>query len=301
LIARVPRRRDIAVSVKVLDPIVFPPRLDDLNLPTDVVDVARTALQAETGLMIVSSPPLSGSTSTAYALAMDTLAGDRQLGLLESPRAVKIESVIQEEYFAESSPGLADALTRATGLGARILCLPDPDGMEWVRTHSGLPQRLLVICRVEAPNLQEGLRRLIALGYSPDLLMKHETFIMHQRLLRRLCSACRVELSPAVDRPPDALRAGRGGGCLHCGPIPGIRGRFPVAHALRVTDEVIRSLDAGAESSLEEACSEAGLVSLERQVLDAVASGMIDPDEISASARSVRTKGAAGASAKEAP
>ncbi|MGH7340957.1 MAG: ATPase, T2SS/T4P/T4SS family, partial [Candidatus Rokuibacteriota bacterium] len=59
------------LSVKILDPVTFPPRLEELGYPDDVAARIRAALERPRGLILVSSPPFSGSSSTLYALVME--------------------------------------------------------------------------------------------------------------------------------------------------------------------------------------------------------------------------------------
>ena len=285
-------------SVKLLDPIGFPPRLDELGFPSDLVDAVRENLKRETGLIIVSSPPYSGGSSTTWALAMDILSQDRSLALLESPCALRLEGTIQEEFWPERPDTFTPALERIIETGSRVLAVTSAGGLGWVRSHPRLPRGRLVIGRVEAAGLIEALGVLQTIGFPPEALEKNKTFIVHQALVRKLCPACRVEdLVPGVETGPEGLRRSvtrryrRGPGCGVCGPTTGVRGRHPVAHSLEINAEVAAALMTEDRNVIVEACRQAGLKSLREVAEVAITEGLIDEEDLTARPR---TSAAAG-------
>jgi len=290
-------------SVKLLDPIGFPPQLDEIGLPTELVDAVRESLKRETGLIIVSSPPWSGGSSTTWGLAMDILSQDRSLALLESPCALRLEGTTQEEFWPERPDTFGPALERVIEAGARVLAVTSAGGLGWVRSHPRLPRGRLVIGRVEAAGLVEALGILMTIGFPPEALEKNKTFILHQTLLRKLCPSCRVEeLLTSIETGPEGLRRAatprfhRGPGCAVCGPTPGVRGRYPVAHALEVTAEIAAALATEDRAALMKACRQAGLRSLREVAEAAIAEGLVDEEEIAPRPRAASGTGSKPAS-----
>lgn len=285
-------------SVKLLDPIAFPPRLDEIGLSSDLVDAVRENLKRETGLIIISSPPYAGGSSTTWGLAMDILSQDRSLALLESPCALRLDGTTQEEFWPERPDTFMPALERVIEAGSRVLVVTSAGGLGWVRSHPRLPRGRLVIGRVEAAGLVEALGVLQTIGFPPEALEKNKTFILHQTLLRRLCPSCRVEdLLPSVESGPEGPRRAmtrlyhRGPGCGVCGPTAGVRGRHPVAHALEVTAEVAAALATEDRTVLMDACRQAGLRSLREVAEAAIAEGLVDEVELGAWPRATAATG----------
>ncbi|MFQ5701399.1 MAG: ATPase, T2SS/T4P/T4SS family [Acidobacteriota bacterium] len=303
-----PAERNGALWVKIIDPVAFPPRIEDLNMPAGAVDAARGALGWDTGLVIVSSPPLSGATCTTFALAVELVGRENALALVEPARTTAIEEVIQEEFRLDLPASLDDAITRALEAGPRTLVLTDPASIGWVRSQAALPCRMLVICRLQARSVPDALRRLVAEGYPAQAFTRHPTLVMHQRLFPKLCPSCCIRADARTARAvagagenSETSFMRRGPGCDACGPLRGIQGQIPIVQTLILTSEVRRALAGGSTEDLTQACRQAGLPSLRDVALEVAASGMIDPDEFTESARSAHSVTAGGSAPTSTP
>jgi len=289
-----PGREGEDLMVKLLDPMSFPPRLDELTLPAEVLDRARRALDLPSGLLVVSAPPSSGAASTFYGLITEMISQGRRPALLESPRAVNLtETSTQEEFFPEVQGSFAEALARAAASGADAVAICGSEGFAWTEACAALPQRSLVVCKMESRSLPDAMLRLVAAGYPAAALGRRPTLVLHQRLVRRICQACRDEVSNAEAlaaslrlEPAEArrVRLWRGTGCDECRLTPGFRGRLPLAHALRVNEAVGAAVEAavarGAGEALMEACRAAGMTSLRNEALAALTAGLTTHEEI---------------------
>ncbi|HEY3174993.1 MAG TPA: ATPase, T2SS/T4P/T4SS family [Candidatus Polarisedimenticolia bacterium] len=285
-----PGREGEELSVKIIDPVGFPRRLDDLGFPDGVVERLRVVLEKDSGLIVVSAPPCSGASSTLYALVMEIAAQGRPLCVVESPRAVNLTDVEQLEFFPEIRDSFRDALARAGTSGAKVVAITAWDGVSWKGRSSGLSERKLVICKVEARTLPEALLRLATAGYPPPAMGSRPTLVLHQRLVRRVCPSCRREAGTAQEHAralgvpvEDArrIRLWRGTGCDACAPTTGLRGRVPLAHTLKLTGSVAEAVASKASEAVLAACRGAGMSSLQKEALAALEAGLTTPEEIS--------------------
>ena len=283
-----PEREGEELSVKLLDPVGFPPHLDDLGLPGPVVERFRDILQKDSGLLVISAPPLSGASSTVYALAMEVAGQGRPLALVESPRAVNLTDVTQEEFFPEIRGSFGQALARAAASGARVVAVTPSTGVSFGGDLAKLAKRMLVICRVEARALPDALVRLVSDGCPPSLLGSGCAFVAHQRLVRRVCPSCSAVVSDAEEfasslrltaQEARELKLRRGSGCDDCGPTPGFRGRVALAHALTVTPKIAQAATSSV-AAVAAACRAAGLVPMRTEALAALGAGRTTPEEI---------------------
>ena len=277
------------LTVKLINPVVFPPRLDDLGLPADLIEKLRPALEGDNGLVLVSSPPQSGGTSLVYALVMELAALGRPLALLESPRAVSLTGVVQEEFFAGTERSFAAAARSAAGSGVKALAMTSWDGLTFQDGLEALPESMLVICRVEAMTLAGSLMKLAAVGYPAAALSNCRTIVVHQKMVRRNCGACRAEGATAERNAADLgitrteaarIRIWQGAGCESCAPTPGLRGRVPLTQYLKVTPAVARAVATGSAGSVKTACVTAGVGPLMKEAVRALAAGLTTPAEI---------------------
>jgi len=281
------------LTVKLLDPMTFPPRLDDLGLPSEINDRLHRFLDLDSGLLVVSAPPLSGASSTFYAIATEVIAQGRALALVESPRCVNLTDATQEEFFPELPGSFTESLARAVSSGAGTLAISASEGFDWSAQAAALCERLLVICKVESRSLPDAMLRLVAAGYPASSVGRRPTLVLHQRLVRRICQACRTEVSNAeplasslrID-PAQAREIGlwRGIGCDECRLTPGYKGRLPLVQAVRADVAVGAAVEAaatrGAGESLMAACRAAGMTSMRGEALAALAAGLTTHEEI---------------------
>ncbi len=277
------------LSVKLLDPVRWPPRLDEVGYTAGVAERVRRALESDRGLIIVSSPPFMGGSSTIYALVMELAAQGRTLALVESPRAVSLPDTVQVEYFPEIRGSLSEAVAKVASSAAHAAAITGTVGISWRDVAGRLPERMLVLCRVEARTLPEALLRLAADGYPPAALAGLPTLALHQRLLRKVCATCRAEAGTAEEHAASLgiaaaearrVRVWRGAGCRDCAPAPGFRGRLPICQTLRLDAEVAAAVSSGSLETVEAACRAAGLRPLKMEALEALAEGRTTPEEI---------------------
>ncbi len=283
-----PGREGQELSVKLLDPLSFPPRLDELGMPAGALERIRRALDREAGLVVVSAPPFSGATSTLYALVTEIVSQGRGVTLLESPRATTVRETEQIEFFPEIRNSFQEAIARAGSAGTPVLAVAAADGVTWDAQTSALSERALLICKVEALTLPEALLELRRSGYPALALGSRPTLLLHQRLLRRICGACRAEvtadeetaraLSLSADEA-SALQLWHGAGCDDCHGT-GYRGRFPIVQTLRPSAPLAAAVAGGNLDDVVAACRGAGIGPLRREALEALGAGHTTAEEI---------------------
>ena len=98
--------------------------------------------------------------------------------------------------------------------------------------------------------------RLLLLGIDPDMLATALLCVVSQRLVRRVCPACRVAYTPAAivleeffpSGVPHGLEFGRGIGCAAC-ENTGFKGRLPIFEFWAPTAEVKSRIRQGVDDS----------------------------------------------------
>ncbi|HZI93964.1 MAG TPA: ATPase, T2SS/T4P/T4SS family [Patescibacteria group bacterium] len=277
------------LSVKIVDPITFPPRLDDLGLAELAIERLRMAIDKGTGLVVISAPPFSGASSTFYSLVMELTSQGRPLALLESPRAVSLNDITQEEFFPDVPDSFGESLARVTTGKTSAIAITSTSPFVWPPRTADLSGRVLVIFKIESRSLPDALLRLISAGFPASEIGRLATLVLHQRLVRRVCQACRTEVSNVQDlaatlklsaAEATQLRVWRGKGCDECSATPGFRGRVPLVQTMRPNAAVADALARGSSDALLDACRGAGMTSLRQEALGALAAGLTTPEEI---------------------
>src|SRR5262245_49895151 len=203
-------------SVRLLD-------LDQLGLRTDVQSTLVGLLNERTGAVFLTGPSGSGKTTTIYAclrrLARD---GGRNIVTIEDPVERWVEGVSQ----SQARPGTEFDFAR----GLRSLLRQDPDVImvgeirdretAAVATEAALTGHL-VFSTLHAGSACGVVGRLLEMGVEPYILTSGIKGILNQRLLRRLCEACRRQVGSAWEAV----------GCEQCAGT-GYRGRLLIAELL---------------------------------------------------------------------
>lgn len=205
------------------------------------------------GLFLLTGPSGSGKTTTLYALLHEI---SRELDAYAS--IITIEDPVEYEFglWSQMQVNRQVGLDFAAGLKATLRQDPEVIMVGEIRDietaevalRAGLTGHL-VLSTLHSGSAPETVTRLINMDLEPFVVASALTGTIAQRLVRRLCDACRepAELEPAKlalirkllrdDDQAHELTLFRGRGCDACQQT-GFRGRLPVAEFLDVDDEL---------------------------------------------------------------
>jgi len=252
--------RDLDVRVSVV-PTVFGERvvlrlldktgslltLDRLGLvPEDEGKVKRLARKPY-GIVLVTGPTGAGKTTTLYAMLLYVKDPRKNIITIEDPVEYQIKGVSQIQV----NPKVG--LTFATGL--RSILRQDPDIIMVgeirdsetadIAVHAALTGHL-VLSTLHTNDAPSAVTRLSDMGIEPFLIASSLEGIVAQRLVRRICEACRRAYTPSEEELRELGLEGYGGpfyrgeGCDNCLGT-GYRGRIGIFEVLEL-DEDLRSL-----------------------------------------------------------
>ena len=273
------------IVLRILDRAKGIVPLDDLGLAPAQRSALDRMLARPEGLVLVAGPTGSGKTTTLYSILSALNDEGVNIMTLEDPVEYPLAQVRQTQV------GEASRLDFASGV--RALLRQDPDVIligeirDAETAHMALRAALTghrVFATVHANSAFSVVSRLVEIGVRPELLAGNLCGILSQRLVRRLCPACRQAYAP------DAAECARLGLDAHAGDITlyrasacpacdfrGYRGRRAIIECLPF-DAAIDALVARQASALElqQAARARGLGCLAqdglRHVLDGVTS-----------------------------
>ena len=147
----------------------------------------------------------------------------------------------------------------------------------------------LVLSTLHTNDAPSSVSRLLNMGIEPFLVASSVNLICAQRLVRRVCKACR-EKSPIP--PPALMKIGftaeeaqqvvpsRGKGCEVCNQT-GYKGRVGLYEVMEVTDEIRELILVGASAlELRRRAIEQGMISLRQSGLRKIRDGMTSIEEV---------------------
>ena len=208
--ATLPVRHGERVTLRLLETGGRRLTLDDLGMGAEVRDAFERVLKRPHGLVLLTGPTGSGKTTTLYAAIRRLLEGaPLNIVTVEDPIEYEIPGVAQAEVDSADKVNFAKAL--------RSLLRHDPDVVMIgeIRDAESLDAAVkaaltghLVLSTLHANGAKASVERLVDMGLDPHLITSTLRLAVAQRLVRRLCPACRV--------PAEGGFAAKSGGCAAC-------------------------------------------------------------------------------------
>jgi general secretion pathway protein E len=214
--------------------------LDATGLTTEIVASYRRNLERSNGLILVTGPTGSGKSTTLYSALAAIIDGERKIITVEDPVEYEIPGICQiqvNEAAGLTFSGVLRSILRHDPDVIFIGEIRDRETAE-IAVQSSLTGHL-VLSTIHTNSATGAIGRFLDMGVADYLLASSLVAISAQRLLRKLCDACkRPEL-------PDTATVKRFGldptqplyhavGCPKCGRT-GFRGRVPIAEMLEMT------------------------------------------------------------------
>jgi len=287
-VASFPTVRGEKVLVRLFDSETELMRLDQLGYPDAIRAAFERHLTTPKGMILLTGPAGSGKTTTIYAalrFILDESGGARHVVTVEDP----VEQVLDGVTQTEVRPGVG--LTFACCL--RSMLRHDPEVIvvgeirdqetAGIAVEAGLTGHL-VISTIHSGTAAGVFTRLLEMGIEPYLVASPVSFVVAQRLIRRLCPACArlvEDEAGLLGLPGDLLgRAREAAGCESCFGT-GYRGRTVIAEALSMAGAVReRVLARAATDAIHAAAVEEGMRTLGDAAAAAVREGITSPEEL---------------------
>lgn len=236
------------VVLRVLSAYIEGLSLSDIGLSSENQELLQMSVEKPFGMILVVGPTGSGKTTTLYSLIKLLNSPDTNITTIEDPVEYKIRGVNQTQVNAQTH------LTFAQGL--RSIVRQDPDVIlvgeirdretAEIAVNAALTGHLL-LSTFHANDAATALPRLLDMGIEPFLLASTLNIVIAQRLVRKICDACRLGVAK---RPKDiaALQSHsiasyfheesmtfyEGKGCAMCGGT-GYKGRTALFEYILVT------------------------------------------------------------------
>jgi general secretion pathway protein E len=263
-ISVVPTVNGERVVMRILDKSSVLYGLEELGFyPDDLARIERLIRQ-EHGIILVTGPTGSGKTTSLYSMLNRINSPDKNILTIEDPIEYQLKGIGQIPVNAKVG------LTFASGL--RSIVRQDPDVIlvgeirDLETAEIAIQAALtghLVFSTLHTNDSASAVTRLIDMGIEPFLVTSSVNAILAQRLVRKICPACRQQYFPEdeslleIGLSKDMLdRDGylfRGAGCSECIGT-GYKGRtgiyeiLPMSDAIRST--VLKTSDSGAIKSV---------------------------------------------------
>jgi len=261
-------------------------RLDALGMAPALAASFGRLLQRPHGILLVSGPTGSGKTTTLYAALSGMDVRQRNIVTVEDPVEYDLPGIGQIPINARIDLSFARALRAILRQDPDVIMIGEIRDLETaeIAVQASLTGHL-VLATLHTNDAASAVTRLVDMGVERFLLASSLVAVLAQRLLRRLCPACR-QARPAT--PAEAQLLGAAApptlwsavGCPACHGS-GYAGRLGIYELLTVDEEASRLIhdDAG-EHALRGHALAAGMRLLRDDALRYLSAGETSLEEV---------------------
>jgi len=247
-VSTVPTIHGESIVMRLLDrSSVFLP-FDRLGFASPTARAFETLIRQPHGILLVTGPTGSGKTTTLYAALDKINRADLKIITVEDPVEYQLKGVNQIPVRPKIGLSFAAGLRHIVRQDPDVIMVGEIRDLETaeIAIQSALTGHL-VFSTLHTNDAPGAVTRLQDMGCEPYLLSSVLTGVLAQRLVRRICQACRA---PDHPDPAELLALGvtdatgvelfRGKGCDECRGT-GYRGRTGIYELFKISEET-RSL-----------------------------------------------------------
>jgi len=246
-------------------------------------------LHSPYGMLIVSGPTGSGKTTTLYASINELDKQVRNIMTIEDPVEYMFDDINQSQINKLADISFAHGLRAILRQDPDIILVGEIRDRETaeIAVQSALTGHL-VLSSLHATDAVGALLRFIDMGIEGFLVASSVNAIVAQRLVRKICEACREPYEPGAEELDFANSLGlpapkvvyRGQGCSRCN-MTGYFDRIGVFEVLAMNDRLKRLVIARASHrEIVEAAVAGGMVPLRADAWDRVMAGVTTVSEV---------------------
>lgn len=283
----IPMLHGEGVVMRLLDKARMKFDLKNVGMPPTCTGIFRQLIDLPHGIVLVTGPTGSGKSTTLYSALNEIKDPSTKIITVEDPVEYHMDGISQIQVHSRIGLTFAAAL--------RSILRHDPDVVligeirDGETAQSAIQASLtghLVFSTLHTNDAPSAFTRLIDMGVEPYLVASTVEGVLAQRLVRRLCPHCKIQvpmesLDIPVDFPeprPEFVYEPKG--CRECRDT-GYSGRIGVFELLR-TDPTIQRMCAEQQSStnIRDYAMSAGMTTLRSSGWEQVMAGVTSIDEV---------------------
>jgi type II secretory ATPase GspE/PulE/Tfp pilus assembly ATPase PilB-like protein len=176
-----------------------PLHLEKLGFAYDTFKQWRKLLSLPNGLILVTGPAGSGKRTTLYASLSEMNAAELNLCTVEQSVQTNLPGITQLEIDARGGFGFAESVSALLRHNPDVLMIGDVRDSATARlaAQAALDGRL-ILAAASAADTSAAIGWLLNLGAEPFLLGATLAGVLAQRLVRKLCTACKEPYEPTA-------------------------------------------------------------------------------------------------------
>jgi type IV pilus assembly protein PilB len=255
------------------------------------LDRFKSAIAKPYGIVLVTGPTGSGKTNTLYSALASLNKPDTNIMTAEDPVEFNLAGINQVQIRDNIGLNFAAALRSFLRQDPNIILVGEIRDYETaeIAVKAALTGHL-VLSTLHTNDAPSTVSRLVNMGIEPFLVGTAVNLIQAQRLIRRVCNNCKVELTDIPSKtlveigfPPDAIggvKLYKGRGCGMCNGT-GYKGRVGLYEVMEISEGIRDLVMVGATAvEIKRKALEEGMLTLRMSGLEKIKSGITTIEEV---------------------
>ena len=226
--------------------------LSNIGLDKNDLDVYYDAIKKPNGIILISGPTGSGKSTTLYATLKFLNDSTRNIVTIEDPVEYTLEGINQVQLKESIGLDFATAMRTFLRQDPDIIMLGEirDKATAQIAIRASLTGHL-VLSTVHTNSAIGTISRLEDMGIPSFFIANTLKLSVAQRLVRKLCSHCKVKIALNKEDLPYGFTASReleevysAVGCHHCF-FTGYRGRMAIYELVRIDRELAEDIKQG--------------------------------------------------------
>ena len=301
-VSSLPSRYGEKVVLRILDNTATQLGLDKLITDQESLELVREMASRPFGLILVTGPTGSGKSTTLYSILAERNDPGVNISTAEDPIEYALPGITQVQVIREKGMDFASILRSFLRQDPDIILVGETRDKETAKTaiEAALTGHL-VLTTLHTNDAAGAIARLDEMGVEPFMISGSLIGVLAQRLMRRVCSQCRIPYNPTHEElsrfglsasqgevtfykantlTPEQIQQNRGKVCPKCNGV-GYKGRAGVYEIMRMSETLQALINEGAPTErIKEAAVEEGMKTLLAYSLNLVREGYTTLEEV---------------------
>lgn len=300
-----PSRYGEKVCLRILDNSATQLGLDKLITNQETLQIVRDLASRPFGLILVTGPTGSGKSTSLYSVLAERNNPGVNISTAEDPIEYSLPGITQVQVIREKGMNFASILRAFMRQDPDVILVGETRDVETAKTaiEAALTGHL-VLTTLHTNDAAGAIARLDEMGVEPFMISGALLGVLAQRLMRRVCTECRVPYNPtkaelarfglsasnqeeitiykANKLTPEEITEAKTKGslCAKCNGS-GYKGRVGVYEVMRNTEKIQSLINSGATTDrIKEAAVEEGMVTILAYSLQLVQEGYTTLEEV---------------------
>lgn len=305
-LSTLPSRYGEKIVLRILDNSATQLGLDKLITDPASLEIVRLMVSRPFGLILVTGPTGSGKTTTLYSALAECNSPGVNISTVEDPIEYALPGLTQVQVLREKGVDFALVLRAFLRQDPDIILVGETRDKETAKTaiEAALTGHL-VLTTLHTNDAASAIARLTEMDVEPFMVSASLIGVVAQRLVRRVCSECRIAYTPSSEELarfglsashnlevtfykantllPEDIQAAKANDQLICENCSGIgyRGRCGVYEIMQVTERLQGLIVEGAPAErIKEVAAEEGMETLLAYSLKLVQQGQTTLEEV---------------------